>query len=383
MPPPQAGSTATPLWQGCSGRRHNRRRQWCPPPGVHPDHSGAQSRTESVQGIPPDEPLWTAQAGGIPAASYSRRWSDGTRGVDLTDVHALEVRGLTAGSGALAVVHNVAFHVSRGGDCPPIGAERRRQDDHLDGDRRIPRARDGGEVLVDGITLEGPAYRRGRERIGIVLEGRSIFPSLTVKQNLELAEADLAEALDPVPGVAIETGPPSRAPERRGRANAGLGQGGMSASSGPLDSTSSLSAWRPPSCERIFDRLRIHRRGQLDRSAACGTAHPLRRNRGRSGPIMNGGTHSGRGPRGSELAAREADIEKIYLVRARRGIGSFTQLGPLSDFESSTPGSARSQEPLRQSRPSMLRTELGEQEPVSGKVGALSPGGRMPMAPMR
>ena len=295
MPPPQAGSTATPLWQGCSGRRHNRRRQWCPPPGVHPDHSGAQSRTESVQGIPPDEPLWTAQAGGIPAASYSRRWSDGTRGVDLTDVHALEVRGLTAGYGALAVVHTVAFHVSRGEIVRLIGRNGAGKTTTLMAIAGFL-GRYGGEVLVDGITLEGPAYRRGRERIGIVLEGRSIFPSLTVKQNLELAEADLAEALDLFPEL-----------QSKLALRAGLLSGGEQQMLALVRAVcrhpvalliDELSFGLAPALLRKDLRpAPIHRRGQLDRSAACGTAHPLRRNRGRSGPDHERGTHSGRGPR--------------------------------------------------------------------------------------
>ena len=152
----------------------------------------------------------------------------------MTNGEALEVRGLTAGSGALAVVHNVAFHVSRGEIVRLIGRNGAGKTTTLMAIAGFL-GRYGGEVLVDGIALKGPAYRRGREKIGIVLEGRSIFPSLTVKENLELAEADLAEALDLFPELQSKLALRAGLLSGGEGANAGLGQGGMSASSGPLD----------------------------------------------------------------------------------------------------------------------------------------------------
>mgnify|MGYP001489422269 FL=1 len=38
-------------------------------------------------------------------------------------------------------------------------------------------------MRVDGVPLRGPAYKRSRGQVGIVLEGRSVFPSPTVAEN--------------------------------------------------------------------------------------------------------------------------------------------------------------------------------------------------------
>ena len=39
-----------------------------------------------------------------------------------------------------------------------------------------------GDIRVDGNPVKGPAFRRCRSSLALMLEGRSVFPSLTVAQ---------------------------------------------------------------------------------------------------------------------------------------------------------------------------------------------------------
>jgi branched-chain amino acid transport system ATP-binding protein len=72
-----------------------------------------------------------------------------------------------------------------------------------------PRA---GEILFDGKAIQGrPAYRVAQLGLGLVPEGRQIFPNLTVRENLVATAANravhqapwtLASVLDLFPGLA-------------------------------------------------------------------------------------------------------------------------------------------------------------------------------------
>jgi branched-chain amino acid transport system ATP-binding protein len=223
---------------------------------------------------------------------------------------ALEVRGLTAGYGSLAVVHDVGFSVQHGEVVGLLGRNGAGKTTTLMAIAGFL-GRYEGEVLVDGVPLRGPAYRRTRERIGIVLEGRSVFPSLTVRQNLSLADADLDEALELFPEL-----------ESKLSLRAGLLSGGeqqMLALARALcrhpaalliDELSFGLA--PALCERLFERLRaiVAARSmgvllveQHIHYAATVADRAL---------IMNEGLIRTQIP-GSELAAREAEVERIYL----------------------------------------------------------------------
>ncbi|HEV7679863.1 MAG TPA: ATP-binding cassette domain-containing protein [Candidatus Dormibacteraeota bacterium] len=59
-----------------------------------------------------------------------------------------------------------------------------------------------GSVSVDGRVLHGAAHRRTRTDVGLVLEGRSVFPSLTTHQNLQVAGVDPEEAVALFPELA-------------------------------------------------------------------------------------------------------------------------------------------------------------------------------------
>ncbi|MEU9212971.1 ATP-binding cassette domain-containing protein [Streptomyces sp. NPDC048415] len=61
----------------------------------------------------------------------------------------------------------------------------------------------GGAVVWDGADVTRlPAYERARRGLCLVPERRAVFGSLTVRENLELAAADFAAALDAYPQLA-------------------------------------------------------------------------------------------------------------------------------------------------------------------------------------
>jgi len=225
-------------------------------------------------------------------------------------VKALEVRGLTAGYGSLAVIHGVDLSVAHGEIVGLLGRNGAGKTTTLMAIAGFL-GRYGGDVLVDGEILSGPAYRRTRSRVGIVLEGRSIFPSLTVRQNLSLAGADLGEALGLFPELQ------SKLSLRGGVLSGGEQQMlalartvGRHPVALLIDELSFGLA--PTVCERIFERLRSVAEAtsvgvllveQHIHYAASVVDRAL---------IMNEGEIRAEVP-GSELGAREAEIERIYL----------------------------------------------------------------------
>jgi branched-chain amino acid transport system ATP-binding protein len=236
-------------------------------------------------------------------------------------VKALEVRGLTAGYGSLAVIHGVDLSVAHGEIVGLLGRNGAGKTTTLMAIAGFL-GRYGGEVLVDGEILRGPAYRRTRKQVGIVLEGRSIFPSLTVRQNLTLAGADLDEALGLFPELQ------SKLSLRGGVLSGGEQQMlalartvGRHPVALLIDELSFGLA--PTVCERIFERLRSVAEAtsvgmllveQHIHYAASVVDRAL---------IMNEGEIRAEVP-GSELGAREGEIERIYLG------GLDDRVGPVS-----------------------------------------------------
>ena len=227
-----------------------------------------------------------------------------------SDVRALEVRGLTAGYGSLAVIHGVDFSVEHGEIVGLLGRNGAGKTTTLMAIAGFL-GRYGGEVLVDGEVLSGPAYRRSRSHVGIVLEGRSVFPSLTVRQNLNLAGADLREALELFPELesklALRGGLLSGGEQQMLALARTVGRHPVALL---IDELSFGLA--PTVCERIFERLRSVAEAtsvgvllveQHIHYAASVVDRAL---------IMNEGVIRAEVP-GSELGAREAEIERIYL----------------------------------------------------------------------
>ncbi|MER7133441.1 ABC transporter ATP-binding protein [Streptosporangium saharense] len=99
----------------------------------------------------------------------------------------LEVRGLTAGYGAVPVVRDVGLSVERGELVALLGANGAGKTTTLLAISGLVGLQ-AGEITLDGgpVTALTPA-RRARAGIQHVPEDRSLFPSLTVDETIRLA----------------------------------------------------------------------------------------------------------------------------------------------------------------------------------------------------
>ncbi|MDQ1696323.1 MAG: branched-chain amino acid transport system ATP-binding protein [Frankiaceae bacterium] len=98
----------------------------------------------------------------------------------------LELRGVSAGYGRIEVIHEVDLVVPAGSVVAllgPNGAGKTTTLSAIAG--TIPLM--SGDLLLDGRSIRGlSTYERTRRGIVLVPEGRSVFPSLSVQDNLEL-----------------------------------------------------------------------------------------------------------------------------------------------------------------------------------------------------
>jgi len=99
---------------------------------------------------------------------------------------ALELRGVSAGYGRIEVIRDIDVVVPAGSVVAllgPNGAGKTTTLSAIAG--TIPLM--GGELLLEGQSIGGlSTYERTRRGIVLVPEGRSVFPSLSVEDNLEL-----------------------------------------------------------------------------------------------------------------------------------------------------------------------------------------------------
>ncbi|OHV39228.1 MULTISPECIES: ABC transporter ATP-binding protein [Pseudofrankia] len=223
---------------------------------------------------------------------------------------ALEVRGLTAGYGALAVIHDVTFTVGKGEIVGLLGRNGAGKTTTLMAIAGFL-GKYTGEVLVEGVPLTGPSYRRSRGQIGIMVEGRSVFGTLTVRQNLQMAGVDVDEAVELFPELR------PKLPLRAGVLSGGEQQMlalartvGRRPSVLLIDELSFGLA--PAVSERILERLRSVATAlsagvvlveQHIHFAASFVDRAL---------IMNEGLARAEIP-AAELMARESEIERLYL----------------------------------------------------------------------
>jgi len=100
---------------------------------------------------------------------------------------ALELRHVTAGYGETLVLEDVDLALERGESLSVIGRNGVGKSTLLAtvmGHTTLH----GGEVRLDGRPLDRvPVYRRARSGLGFVPQEREIFPSLSVRENLEIA----------------------------------------------------------------------------------------------------------------------------------------------------------------------------------------------------
>jgi len=116
----------------------------------------------------------------------------------------LEVNQLSVTYGDLRAVWDVSFRVNAGELVAIVGSNGAGKTTTLRAIHGlIPAA--GGEIAFDGRRLTGePSYRRVREGMALVPEGRRVFPAMSVLENLELAayaagaRGDLRARLDEV-----------------------------------------------------------------------------------------------------------------------------------------------------------------------------------------
>ena len=99
---------------------------------------------------------------------------------------ALEVEQLDARHGDLQALFGVSMAVEAGSTVAVIGANGAGKSTLLQAIAgTVPVA--GGDVRFEGLSLRGvPVHHRVQRGISLVPEGRRIFPSLTVGENLEV-----------------------------------------------------------------------------------------------------------------------------------------------------------------------------------------------------
>jgi branched-chain amino acid transport system ATP-binding protein len=98
----------------------------------------------------------------------------------------LSLDGMSAWYGSSQIVHEVSFSVTPGKVTCLLGLNGMGKTTTL---RAIMGLVDRieGEVRLDGVPLRGPTHTRGRAGVTLVPEDRKVFPTLTVRENLEVA----------------------------------------------------------------------------------------------------------------------------------------------------------------------------------------------------
>ena len=96
----------------------------------------------------------------------------------------LDVRGLEAAYGASQVLHGVDLSVGTGAFVTLMGRNGMGKTTTIRSIMGLVRPR-GGEIRLDGHVITGqPPERIARAGVGLVPEGRLVFPTLTVRENL-------------------------------------------------------------------------------------------------------------------------------------------------------------------------------------------------------
>ena len=110
----------------------------------------------------------------------------------------LEARGLTAGYGTQAVVHEVDIVVGPGEVVALLGrtgAGKTTTLLALSGELPLL----AGSVLLNGVATDAPLHRRARKGLAFVTEERSVFKGMSARDNLRLADSDEKAALELFP----------------------------------------------------------------------------------------------------------------------------------------------------------------------------------------
>jgi branched-chain amino acid transport system ATP-binding protein len=111
---------------------------------------------------------------------------------------ALELRGVSVSYGGLQALRDVSLIVPEGAAVALLGANGAGKSTALRVISGVIRA-ERGRILAGGARIERqPAYRIARMGVVHVPEGRGIFPSLSVRENLLMATSAMSGVIDPV-----------------------------------------------------------------------------------------------------------------------------------------------------------------------------------------
>ena len=109
----------------------------------------------------------------------------------------LAVKGLQAGYGASSVLTDVALTIGMGEVATLLGRNGMGKTTIVRAIMAILPPR-GGEISFDGVRIDGMTSDAiARRGIGLVPEGRLVFPTLTVRENLVATAANRLGATDP------------------------------------------------------------------------------------------------------------------------------------------------------------------------------------------
>lgn len=113
---------------------------------------------------------------------------------------AIAARGLSAGYGRMAVVHDIDLHVDAGEVVALIGANGAGKSTTL-----LTLAGElaplGGEVHFLGAATKAPMHKRAKRGLSFVTEERSVIMEMSVADNLKLAKVAVDDACDVFPGL--------------------------------------------------------------------------------------------------------------------------------------------------------------------------------------
>src|SRR6058998_4410598 len=109
----------------------------------------------------------------------------------------LEVDALATAYGQSQVLFGVSFGVRSGEAVTLLGRNGMGKTTTVRSVMGMLRPR-GGTIVFEGRPLHGlPSYRVAQAGLGLVPEGRQVFPNLTVRENLVATAARRAGAADP------------------------------------------------------------------------------------------------------------------------------------------------------------------------------------------
>src|SRR5690606_25991919 len=102
----------------------------------------------------------------------------------LMAVQRIEYRGVAAGYGQTRAVSGVSFAVNKGERWGLLGRNGAGKTTTLAAAVGLSDLQDG-DILLDGQSMRGmPSFKRARAGLGYVPQGRDIFASLTVEENI-------------------------------------------------------------------------------------------------------------------------------------------------------------------------------------------------------